>query len=970
MEAEVKGNGKTQRRSLLSRISETVFIIVCLLGVITGIWLYQRNFNIFLRIQDERPIGYVVYRNNVSQRLSARRLLWDRLYTNTTIYNGETLSTGAFSETAVSFVNNEMLNLAENTSVKILYLDESTARIELIHGSLTVQTDRYSLSVFAGAKEFELSPKSKAEFRLVEDGGFVVNLFRGNGSLNSGTGRIRRTVGGEALFVFADGTLSDAPMVVMASPLPGEVILNPEKGNARVEFNWWKMNFTEDNRVFLELAKDHDFQRQVVKFNPQSGASTVMELSPGTYYWRAYVDNPGFNTAFGKVNVINAPAPRTVSPVNGQTYGYKNAYPEVHFLWSVPREALSLLLEASDNARMENPRLSRRFESNVKGRDEGAFNSRDFGEGTWYWRVTAVYPDGGEGRTISSAVRSFTIARDSQIDSPVLLFPKPEDTVTIGAGQDVFFSWEKIRGAESYSILIAEDEALRNLVFRSDIDRNYYVYIPGEIVLEEKKYYWGVLQTDEGGNESPVSATRPFYVQRGEPRQKPVFPPDNHITSSAHAQDLFFTWKNSLPYQDTFQIASRSDFASDVVVEERISGSSVRGRFLPPGTYYWRVSTEIPVPASERGKKGARPARISSPPMRLVVLPSYEAPGALTPRNGENVGITEGIPLDFRWEKLNYADTYEFKLFTEGSGALLYEVASMRDTVVQVYFSPRTVGRYRWTVQAFTESGSEATRKRSLLKSSRFSIGSPDAAPVVGFVRGVVRAGTVHTPITLTAPRAGVSLPIDPSSPPLIRWSVDEPLRNSRVIFSRNQDPTSDPRAVIIYVDQGVTSIPLPALTEGLWYWIVQGDAVDGQGISAAAPSWFSITARPPLSSPLYIQPEAEEVITLEQLMEDRNITFIWEEVPEANAYIFSLYGVTDKQELLFASSPEPDTSFILTDLALLTLEDYVWQVEAVTISRSGTVERRGLLEQHPFKVNITRSDSIRTRSQGTMYGL
>jgi hypothetical protein len=166
-----------------------------------------------------------------------------------------------------------------------------------------------------------------------------------------------------------------------------------------------------------------------------------------------------------------------------------------------------------------------------------------------------------------------------------------------------------------------------------------------------------------------------------------------------------------------------------------------------------------------------------------------------------------------------------------------------------------------------------------------------------------------------------------------------------------------------------MTTINLPSLGEGIWYWTVRGETPHGHSISATEPSWFTLLSQPPLSSPKYIKPDYNEMITLDRLMADRRITFQWEQVPEANAYIFTLYGITDKQELLLSSSPGPETAFELIDLTILSMDNYNWQVEAVSVTRNGTIERRGIIQQYSFMLDILRSNTLRTRSQGSMYG-
>ena len=227
----------------------------------------------------------------------------------------------------------------------------------------------------------------------------------------------------------------------------------------------------------------------------------------------------------------------------------------------------------------------------------------------------------------------------------------------------------------------------------------------------------------------------------------------------------------------------------------------------------------------------------------------------------------------------------------------------------------------------------------------------------------------IRNAITLLLPRSGGALSNNPLSPSSVTWSTEVPLKNPRVIFSREKEPAQDPRAIIQYAANGATATNIPPLGEGIWYWTVFGETLDGRSVSASAPLWFTLISQPLLSSPRYIQPGNNEVISLRQLTTERKIVFEWDRVPDANAYIFSLYGNSDKHDLLVFSPPSPETTFELTDLSLLNMDDYSWQVEAVLVSRNGSIERRGVVRQQSFEVYIQRSNTLQLKNQGTTYG-
>ena len=299
----------------------------------------------------------------------------------------------------------------------------------------------------------------------------------------------------------------------------------------------------------------------------------------------------------------------------------------------------------------------------------------------------------------------------------------------------------------------------------------------------------------------------------------------------------------------------------------------------------------------------------------------------------------------FVWNEATYAVRYTVVLEQKGENVNTYTEILRRGTEQTFIDFNLPPGEYRFQVTSFNVLGRVDTQ-------SEWNY----------FV--------VRNPIILLQPRSGISLSNNPLSPSSVVWSTELPLRNCRVIFSREAEPTKDPGAIVQYATQGATTANLPSLGEGIWYWTVFGETSDGLSVSAAAPLWFTLLSLSLLSSPPYVRPSYNAVITLNQLMAERKITFEWKQVPEANAYIFSLYGYSsDKQDLLIFTSPSPETSFDLTDLTILNMDDYAWQVEAVLVSRNGTIERRGVIQKQSFVVNIQRSDTLRTTNPRTSFG-
>jgi hypothetical protein len=123
----------------------------------------------------------------------------------------------------------------------------------------------------------------------------------------------------------------------------------------------------------------------------------------------------------------------------------------------------------------------------------------------------------------------------------------------------------------------------------------------------------------------------------------------------------------------------------------------------------------------------------------------------------------------------------------------------------------------------------------------------------------------------------------------------------------------------------------------------------------------------PPLAAPLNLQPPTGHRIGIGQLKESNSIVFTWSATQGANAYIFTLYKVTDNERRQIIRVPPGNRrNWTLENLETLGDGTFIWQVEAVNVS-SGTVERRGRIAENSFVIDIPRSGQVQIEAPGTL---
>jgi hypothetical protein len=623
--------------------------------------------------------------------------------------------------------------------------------------------------------------------------------------------------------------------------------------------------------------------------------------------------------------------------VDDYSYRYRVLNPALRFQWDGAGEASAYILEVSDNPSMLNPSLAERIPNNYSG---GAafpafsFVSSALGEGRWYWRVRPVFQDGYSGEAPPSRTASFRIERSEELAAPVPKVPGDRSFVNIAA--DVYFSWQAGAEAASYTLRISGAGAPD--IIRTVRD-SFFVCRAGDGLLNPGSYTWSVSQTDAEGNISPPSPARPFTAIDGELLQRAVFPPDDYTIASSMLLDTRFTWKTNLPFRTRFQISRNADFSSPLIDEEALT-ESFHGRELEEGVYYWRIYAAGP------GRETA------AAPRRFFVVPSLDAPFQESPSEGSRMVIFTGDASTFRWSSVPGSEYYRFGLYRNGEPLLETDVETNTFSVETENLDD---GEYSWTIQALAPETIRGTRRTGLISRSSFAMRKARPVNLVFPPPGAAVDG-------YQAFRRAVQM----------RWSSAEETRNVRLVLSRNRDLSGRPLAEINRQETGIT---LPSLGEGVYYWTIHAETVDGFDISAREIRSFRVLPIPPLPEPKELIPRDNHEIGPAELRQSRTIVFRWNPVEGATGYIFTLSHETPggSRELVRTGILETP-SYTLENLSLLDSGGFVWTVEAVAASApdgqspSG-IYRRGITGSSRLVLNFSLPGDTRPRNPEQMYG-
>jgi hypothetical protein len=745
-------NSKKSSKNKLRPV-DIIVIILCFAGTAVSLNLFRLDLYATVRNLNAVPLGVVGFKYNTAQRRLGNRVLWDRLRQDSPIYNGDIIRTANLSEAIVYLTEGREISLGENTLIQIR-MRGGNAEIDLSDGYIGLSTGSVDTKggVILNVGGSRVEAGAGTELSISADAGsgrgLVLQVAKGSAVLSGSEGRRQTATAGTA--VFLDGTGAGKSAVLVSAPLSNAQFFTPQQEVLPVSFSWNKVNLPASETLQLEIAENRSFTRTYQTISA-AGTNARAELPPGTWQWRIRRETENIVLSSGRLTVLHTPAPSLIAPAQDYTYNYWLKLPKVCFQWQKIERASSYKIEVADNRGFINPLLS----LNVKGT---SFESSNFGAGTWYWRVTPVFPGDNQGVGVSASA-SFNIVQNGILKAPVLISPKTGGIVNISAAREICFSWHKDNEAASYAIQIARNRNLENPVIKETVKDSFFIYKSRKDFFGEGQYYWAVYQTDIEKNQSPLSSVYSFTVVAEEPVQRPVFPPDNHTIAEKLLPDTPFTWKANSTSGNRFQVSGNLDF-SMFVINERTYGESFRIRSLPPGTYYWRVSgnsstgptrrftvvpalpvtiAEAPLPGTKViGRTDESLGTLSgdnisaASPQGLSALPIFfPEPAGLRPEDGWVVGPEElriSRSIVFSWKAVEGASAYIFSLYRRtdaGRQQIVRTEPLNQQSWVLKDLKLLDQGDFVWQVEAVMRGSGAFIEQRGRVAENRFRLELP-----------------------------------------------------------------------------------------------------------------------------------------------------------------------------------------------------------------------------------------------------
>ena len=908
-----------------SRGADILVVAVSLLAFFFSSYLFTRNLNRTFSRNDKTPVATVTFKYKAVQRRFLDRAIWDRPQQHSPVYNGDTIRTAPEAEATVYFVDRNIVELGSSTMIQV-FVNNDESQINLDSGLITVETSGSS-DMLISSENTTAKLSKGSTFRADKNSSGTIQFVVEKGSAAVSEG------GAAQAEMLTEGAVMQAGAqspLVMISPGQSVKLLNQSARGIDVPFKW-QSTLPAGEVLILETSPLGTFAEEMQQYPVTGLTEYTITGQNRSFYWRLYPAAAGPNDSSmvsGKVTVIAAPSPVLLEPAVEAKYIYTEQLPSVRFLWEGNTLAASYLLEIADNPEMNNPQFSR-FVNTL------SVSLAQFGEGTWYWRVTPRYLIGAKNETEPSKIGFFHVERSTTVieNAPQVLFPQA--IAETAKGKEMSFAWKKLSETKSYRVKVAKDVQMRDVVVDTVVETNSFKLSDAAAVLPNGDYYWTVAGIDSKGVEMPATLPVQFQTVNSDFSLRSIFPPDGYVVADTLCPDIRFTWKTNIEEDKRFQVSSSADF-STLAIDTKTTGNGLEGIRLAEGTWYWRVVADTAAGAVKTAVK------------RMVIAPPLERPRLVD--IGNTVVVFPAGKNVFAWSPVTGADHYQVRITRVGyEDHPLYENLFITDTRIELPLQHVEDGNYRLTIQGFAVASVSSTRRYGLAIDHDFALKQ-------------VR------PVDLLYPENGASIKgldaaLRPSS---FKWASVVPPSSSRLILRKNG--VAKP---VFEVSNPQYEVQAPPLEAGKYTWEVKASVLEGFDISSPKRFAFTVLKIPPLPAASFKVPKANAVLNAAFFKSNRRIDFKWSKVPDATHYRFTLRNAAGRSiftaELRADSAKQPALSFM--EITRLSRGVFTAEVVAQRRLSNGKVFQNGTVARLQFEIDLPKSKAVTTDETGVLYG-
>jgi len=317
-----KQDRRKNESTAAGRVKDFFVVLFCICGITGCLYLFYLDMFATFRSLFAVPAGTVTVRYNTVQRRTSDRVIWDRLFAQSPVYNGDLIRIAKQSG-AILNIDNNSIELGENTLIRIQKdTSGSPLQIEFFSGDVSVSSSagRSPVLLSVGSQVVEVSPGGTVNASAGE-AGLVLRVTEGAAQVRNEGQVMNLQAGNIAVQDTFNDRLQQVDTIIL--PLHNTSTLNtgerppalslrlPEGDGAVVIGGLQDYYFTwapsRDAASYLfQIFSERDLNTAVlsatVRDNFYIYRRNERTLAPGQYYWSVT-----YTTIEGNVSLPTVP---------------------------------------------------------------------------------------------------------------------------------------------------------------------------------------------------------------------------------------------------------------------------------------------------------------------------------------------------------------------------------------------------------------------------------------------------------------------------------------------------------------------------------------------------------------------------------------------------------------------------------------------------------------------------------------
>jgi hypothetical protein len=693
-------------------------VIGLMLGASYYLWRDYNEPKVEAQSQTKQEaIGELSFSNNNVKRKSSESMYWNAAEKGNTLYNQDSIRTGADSYAIVKFKDASIIELNENS---LIVLEKSSEQLNVNFKTGDISAKGASGNLAIKVKDSTVQAKD-AEVKLKTDGSnqTQIQVKKGKAKLIDAQGKNVDLTSEKLAQIDETGrAMARRRLVLLNSPEDNTTLLDPT-AKVKVPFTWTTLEKGLKEEI-LQVSSSIKFEKEKTQ---QKGAhqGTTFLLNQGRYFWRVGWKNKLGKMQFTEFRNLQIKLDRSVqliNPLQGANFEFAPGEDIVDFSWSADGKPRLYVFEiATDGG----------FKTILKSQPTKlkSFKLSGIKSGSYFWRVKAF--DENNQEIGKSPTYRFSVAK---VLPQLPLLIAPENGFQWTLADPLNFEWQPNPSAKQYKWLITRDPMQKQVVKAQTTAKTSYLWKwskPGT-------YYWRVSSVDQTGQIIGQSLMYRVVVSpTAFGSAITLITPKNQATVERERRDpmdpVVFQWRPEMPLAGTYDfLISQNPNFEKALTKKGIDGNRLPVKLNKPANYYWKVRWTNP-------KDAKQVYHSSTYVMKFRVSANLPPPDLEFPLADEQKVTAQKEKMQFTWKPVKGAARYRFILERKSKQSKQRIPVFSKVTTKTGILSPALQkGLYYWKVSSIDKDnieGSPSDERKFNLKIKKELTAPKLRAPVV-----------------------------------------------------------------------------------------------------------------------------------------------------------------------------------------------------------------------------------------------